>query len=154
MSEYHNFLLKKNRDQYSPESLCKQLLHFYYLKRGSIWTYARAGRQDTMAAKQQPFAQREVVLSKVCKSKKGFTHFWEYYLIHQQYAWDSYFLLPAKKKKSLRMSDYQRFTWFFVFSDPPGILLAELPRWYLKLYISCFKHIPWIIPLNFYVLLR
>lgn len=99
MSEYHNFLLKKNRDQYSPESLCKQLLHFYYLKRGSIWTYARAGRQDTMAAKQQPFAQREVVLSKVCKSKKGFTHFWEYYLIHQQYAWDSYFLLPAKKKE-------------------------------------------------------
>ena len=38
--------------------------------------------------------------------------------------------------------------------DPPGILLAELLRWYLKLYIFNFKHIPWIIPLICYVLLR
>ena len=31
--------------------------------------------------------------------------------------------------------------------DPPGILLTELPHWYLKLYIFCFKHIPWFNPL-------
>ena len=49
-------------------------------------------------------------------------------------------------------------TFFLVFlirlSDPLGILLVELPRWYLQLYIFSFKHIPWIIPLICYVLLR
>ena len=32
---------------------------------------------------------------------------------HQQYAWNGYFLLSARKKKSLIMSDYQGFAWFF-----------------------------------------
>ena len=53
----------------------------------------------------------------------------------------------------IKKESYFRVTLWFL-SDPPGILLTEIPRWYLKLYISCFKHIPWIIPLICYVLLR
>lgn len=52
----------------------------------------------------------------------------------------------VKKKRSSRLKTF--------FGDPPGILLIELPHWYLKRYIFSFKHIPWIIPLICYVLLR
>ena len=53
---------------------------------------------------------------------------------HQQYAWNGYFLPPARKKESLIMLDYQGFAWFF--------LLFQWSAWVMNqtLFLPQYQH--------------
>ena len=60
------------------------------------------------------------------------------------YAWNSYFLLPARKKKSPIMLDYQGFAWFFFCFQWSAWVMNQtlfLPQYqYFQKFRLCTRH--------------
>lgn len=107
------------------------------------------------------------------EDKKKSSYFRNCFVLRWCHQQENYYLLSVDYHRFI-VSSIWKSTWFstqlcfivlhrykndsffkyLIVSISHGILLAELPCWYLKLYIFIFKHIPWIIPLIYYVLLR